>query len=75
MSLTYGSKKKAPPDAVATPDQRRETQALTVEQVLAQTRGLSSEAYGKLQKGISEQSSEQFQRELRAIGTSLAAVS
>lgn len=63
--------KKAPPDAVATPDQRRETQALTVEQVLAQTRGLSSEAYGKLQAGIAEQSSEQFQRELRAVGAQL----
>ena len=56
-------------DPRVTPDHRRETQALPVEQVLAQTRGLSSEAYGKLQKGISEQSSEQFQRELRAIGS------
>jgi hypothetical protein len=63
--------KVAPPDVPATPDERRETQALTVDQVLAQTRGLSSEAYGKLQKGIAEQSSEQFQRELRAIGTQL----
>jgi hypothetical protein len=64
--------KVAPPDAVATPDERRETQALTVEQVLAQTRGLSSEAYDKLQQGIAEQSSEQFQRELKAIGAQLA---
>jgi hypothetical protein len=63
--------KAAPPDVPATPDERRETQAHTVEQVLAQTQGLSSEAYGKLQKGIAEQSSEQFQRELRAIGTQL----
>jgi hypothetical protein len=35
------------------------------------TLGLPSEAYGKLQKGIAEQSSEQFQRELRDIGTQL----
>jgi hypothetical protein len=33
------------------------------------TLGLPSEAYGKLQKGIAGQSSEQFQRELRAIGS------
>jgi hypothetical protein len=63
--------KVAPPDVPATPDERREDETVTVEQVLAQTRGLSIEAYGTLQKRINEQSSEQFQRQLRAIGTQL----
>ena len=51
-------------DAAATPDQRRENEAVTVEALLSGAQGLSHDSYTKLYKGVGELSSKALDREL-----------
>jgi hypothetical protein len=60
--------KVAPPDVPATPDERRETEAVTVEALLSGAQGLSHAAYETLNKGISQLRSERFDQEIAALG-------
>jgi hypothetical protein len=63
--------KVAPSAAVATPDQRREDEAVTVETILSQAQGLSHDAYTKLYKGVGELSSKALDRELAGLRSGL----
>ena len=63
--------KLAPPDAVPTPDERRENEAVTVEALLSGAQGLSRDGYTKLHKGVSELSSKALDRELASMRAAL----
>jgi hypothetical protein len=60
--------KVAPTDVPATPDERRENEAVTVQALLSGAQGLSDAAYETLNKGISQLRSERFEQELAALG-------
>jgi hypothetical protein len=59
--------KVAPPDAVLTPDQRREDEAQRVESLLGGMLGLSHAAYEKLNNGVTKLRMERFDRDLEAL--------
>jgi hypothetical protein len=60
--------KVAPPDVPMSPDERRDNEAVTVEALLSGAQGLSHDAYETLSKGIGQLRSDQFDREIAALG-------